>query len=75
MTQTPSTVDTATALPTNPLRGRYALYKGHPRLLEGERTYSATYDVATEERILGIKFRTMADTTQDTLEDVARRGW
>ncbi|KJA19744.1 hypothetical protein HYPSUDRAFT_204330 [Hypholoma sublateritium FD-334 SS-4] len=68
-------LDTAAALPANPLEGRHALYKGDPRLLAGERTYSVTYDVAKEGRILGIKFRTMADTTRDTLEDVARRGW
>ena len=73
--QTPSTVDTANALPTNPLEGRFALYKGDPHLLEGERTYRVTYDTSKEERILGIKYRTMADTTRDTLEDIARRGW
>ena len=75
--QTSSTVGTANALPTNPLEGRYALYKGDRHLLqvEGERIYKVTYDTSKEERILGIKYRTMADTTRDTLEDIARRGW
>lgn len=75
MTQPLFTVDAANALPANPLDGRHALYKGDPRLLDGDRTYSVTYDVGKEERVLGIKFRTMSDTTRDTLEDIARRGW
>ena len=68
-------VNTVNALPTNPLKDHHALYKGDPRLLEGERSYSTTYDTAKEARILGIKFRTMADTTRDTLEDSTKRTW
>ena len=72
MKQTPSTVDTANELSTNPLEGLHGLCIGYP---EGERIYKVTYDTSKEERILGIKFRTMSETTRDTLEDIARRGW
>ncbi len=63
----PSTVDTANALPTNPLAGRHALCIGYPKGSAFTR-----YDTCKGERIFGIKFRTMSETTTDMLKDFAR---
>ncbi|PPQ88275.1 hypothetical protein CVT25_005438 [Psilocybe cyanescens] len=48
---------------------------GFPEILEGERVYKISYDKKKEERILGIKFHTKLESTKDTLEDFAKRGW
>ncbi|KAH9487431.1 hypothetical protein JR316_0001506, partial [Psilocybe cubensis] len=48
---------------------------GYPDILDGETVVKITYDKSKEERILGIKFHTKLETTKDTLEDFARRGW
>ena len=34
-----------------------------------------TYDKSKQASILGINFKTKLETTRDTLEDFARRGW
>ncbi|KAF5347603.1 hypothetical protein D9756_010684 [Leucocoprinus leucothites] len=46
--------------------------KGFPGL---ETTYMIQYDTAKEKRILGIKLKTKEETTRDTLENLAARGW
>ncbi|KAF9442584.1 D-lactaldehyde dehydrogenase [Macrolepiota fuliginosa MF-IS2] len=46
--------------------------KGVPGL---EKSYSIQYNTAKEKRIFGIKFKTMEETTRDTLENFAERGW
>lgn len=33
------------------------------------------YDTAKADRILGLKYRTIAETTKDTLADYEARGW
>lgn len=68
------TVDAANSLPGDPLPG-HPLYKGDPSLLDGEKTYLVSYDTAKEKRILELKLHTMLETTQDTLADIAKRGW
>ena len=68
------TVDTANQL-ENPLK-TLPIYKGEPALLEsGKVEYLISFDTAKEQRILGIKHRTKLETTRDTLEDFAKKGW
>jgi hypothetical protein len=67
-------VDAANSLPSNPLPS-HALYKGDPDVLKGEKKYLISYDTSKERRIFGIKFHTKVETTKDTLEDFAKRGW
>ncbi|PPQ98104.1 hypothetical protein CVT26_003274 [Gymnopilus dilepis] len=51
----------------------HKLSPGFPEILDGPRNYHITYDKSKEERILGIKFRTILETTRDTLEEFTRR--
>ncbi|KAH9487433.1 Putative uncharacterized oxidoreductase [Psilocybe cubensis] len=51
------------------------LATGFPDILEGERIYRISYDKTKEAKILGIKFHTKLESTKDTLEDFAKRGW
>ena len=67
-------MDEANSLSSSPLPSQ-ALQKGFPEILHGEKVYLISYDKSKEQRILGIKFHTMAETAKDTLEDFARRGW
>ncbi|CAA7262107.1 unnamed protein product [Cyclocybe aegerita] len=67
-------VETANALQPNPLPS-CKLSVGFPETLEGERVYHMSYSKAKEERILGIKFRTMEETTRAIFEEFAKRGW
>ncbi|KXN81604.1 NADPH-dependent methylglyoxal reductase GRE2 [Leucoagaricus sp. SymC.cos] len=46
--------------------------KGIPGL---EKTFNIQYNTEKEGRIFGIKLKTMEETTRDTLEDFAARGW
>jgi len=46
--------------------------KGIPEL---EKVHNIQYDTAKERRIFGIKFRTMEETSRDTLENFAEKGW
>ncbi|PPQ80464.1 hypothetical protein CVT25_001782 [Psilocybe cyanescens] len=48
---------------------------GYPEILDGEPVSDIRYNKSKEERILGIKFHTKVETTKDTLEDFATRGW
>ncbi|PPQ89360.1 hypothetical protein CVT25_003200 [Psilocybe cyanescens] len=48
---------------------------GYPEILDGEPVSKIRYNKSKEERILGIKFHTKVETTKDTLEDFATRGW
>jgi len=67
-------VDAANSLQPNPLP-THKLPKGYPEVFKDGKVYHTTYDKSKEERILGIKFKTQLETTKDTLEDFARRGW
>ncbi|KAJ3526557.1 hypothetical protein NMY22_g10117 [Coprinellus aureogranulatus] len=50
------------------------LPKGFPDINESK-VYMTNYDTSKEKRILGVKYRTMKETTRDILEDFRRRGW
>ncbi|CAA7269667.1 unnamed protein product [Cyclocybe aegerita] len=47
---------------------------GYPEISR-EKVILATLDKSKEERIFGIKFKTMEETARDTLEDFVRCGW
>ncbi|CAA7269673.1 unnamed protein product [Cyclocybe aegerita] len=66
-------INVANSLTPNPLPS-HKFVVGYPEILQ-EKAILATYDKSKEERILGIKFKTMEETAKDTLEDFARRGW
>ncbi|PPQ88279.1 hypothetical protein CVT25_005442 [Psilocybe cyanescens] len=66
-------VATANSIVPSPLPS-HKLAIGFPDILEGERVVHIMYDKAKEERILGIKFRSILETTKDTLENFAKRG-
>lgn len=57
-------------------------HKIEPTLSAGNTSYDpskvkfpTTYDNTRAKTVLGIKFRTVADTTKDTIEDFKVRGW
>ncbi|EIW55904.1 NAD-P-binding protein [Trametes versicolor FP-101664 SS1] len=57
-------------------------HKIEPTLSAGNTSYDpskvkfpTTYDNTRAKTVLGIKFRTVADTTKDTIEDFKARGW
>ncbi|OJT09208.1 hypothetical protein TRAPUB_14345 [Trametes pubescens] len=59
-----------------------AAHKIEPTLPAGNTSYDPSqakfeiaYDNTRAKTVLGIKFRTMAETTKDTLEDFKARGW
>jgi len=70
------TVDAANSLKPNPLP-THKFQKGLPELLQNgkEKVIHITFDKSKEERILGIKFKTLLETTRDTMENFASRGW
>ncbi|KAJ3517048.1 hypothetical protein NLJ89_g749 [Agrocybe chaxingu] len=68
-----TSVNVVNNLTPNPLPS-HKLTLGYPEILQ-QNTILASYDKSKEERILGIKFKTMEETARDTLEDFARRGW
>ena len=41
----------------------------------GERAYNLIWDVSKQERILGLKYRTLKETAGDILADYERLGW
>ncbi|CAA7269675.1 unnamed protein product [Cyclocybe aegerita] len=67
-------LDAANSLNPNPLPS-HKLAIGLPEISQGEKVYLISYDKSKEERLLGIKFNTIVETTKATLEDFARRGW
>ncbi|KAF8798337.1 NAD(P)-binding protein [Phlegmacium glaucopus] len=72
-----TSVDVANSLSPSPLPSR-TFRPGFPEITtqgDSEPVYMTTYDKSKEASILGIKFRTKLETTKDTLEDFARRGW
>ena len=70
------TVDAANSLKPNPLP-THKFQKGRPELLQNgkEKVIHITFEKSKEERILGIKFKTLLETTRDTMENFASRGW
>ncbi|KAF9529905.1 D-lactaldehyde dehydrogenase [Crepidotus variabilis] len=71
-------LNTANALENNPLKATYPnLPHGFPEIIDEnpERIIHIDFDPSKEQRILGIKYRTLTETTKDTLEEFARRGW
>ncbi|KAF8148636.1 hypothetical protein B0H34DRAFT_736338 [Crassisporium funariophilum] len=67
-------LEAAKSISPSPLPS-HELARGYPEILEGEKVYVTSYDKSKEQRILGIKFKTQLETTKDTLEDFAKRGW
>ncbi|KAF8880900.1 hypothetical protein CPB84DRAFT_1792190 [Gymnopilus junonius] len=67
-------INVANSLPP-PVYPSHKLPTGIPELFNSETVYNVVYDKSKEEKILGIKFHTKEETTKDTLEDFARRGW
>ncbi|KAF8635789.1 hypothetical protein AX17_003846 [Amanita inopinata Kibby_2008] len=51
-----------------------ALPVGNPGAGKGA-PYKINYDTSKEQRILGLKYRSMEEVTRDTLADFERRGW
>ena len=54
----------------------------HPQLHAGNTEYDpekavhfTTYVMDKQQKLLGIKFKTMEETTKDTLDDFKARGW
>ncbi|KAJ3517035.1 hypothetical protein NLJ89_g748 [Agrocybe chaxingu] len=66
-------IDTVNNLKPNPHPSHKFIF-GYPEIAQ-EKVVLATLDKSKEERIFGIKFKTMEETAKDTLEDFARRGW
>lgn len=64
-------VDIANSIQPYPLPN-HPPAKGSPGL---EKSYNIQYNTEKEKRILGVKFKTPEETTRDTLEDFAARGW
>lgn len=62
-------MDVAHCLPASELHG-FDIPKGK----QGEKTYAITFDTAKEKRILGMKFKGMAEMTSDVLADFRSRG-
>lgn len=67
-------VDAANALVPTGVYTRKELPKGFPDIHEAK-VYMTTYDTSKEQRILGLEYRSMEETTRDILEDFQRRGW
>ncbi|PPQ64056.1 hypothetical protein CVT24_008869 [Panaeolus cyanescens] len=69
-------VNAANSLSPNPLPS-HKLSKGFPEMLPPveDRVYNITYEKSKEQRILGIPFRSKEETTKDTLQNFADRGW
>ncbi|KAF8873079.1 D-lactaldehyde dehydrogenase [Infundibulicybe gibba] len=66
-------LDTANSLKPSPLPN-HTFPVGTPGSGK-DAVYKNTYDASKSLRILGMKYRTMEQTTRDTLADFARRGW
>ncbi|TFK38821.1 D-lactaldehyde dehydrogenase [Crucibulum laeve] len=72
-------INTANALPSHPSLA-HPLPKGDPSLLpeepkEREKIYLLSYDVSKAQRLLDIKYKTMEETTRDSLEYFSKKGW
>jgi len=67
-------LDAANSLSPSPLPSHF-LQRGFPEINQGEPVYTLTYNKSKEAAVLGMKFKTKLETTKDTLEDFARRGW
>ncbi|KAF8880899.1 hypothetical protein CPB84DRAFT_1851713 [Gymnopilus junonius] len=67
-------ITVANSLPSS-VYPNHKLPTGIPELFTSETVYNIIYDKSKEERILAIKFHTKEETTKDTLEDFAKRGW
>jgi hypothetical protein len=72
-TYVPCTVDTANALEPAPIPRR-TLPVGKPKAGVNA-IHPFRYDTQKSRRILGIEYRTMQETTKDTLEDFEAVGW
>ncbi|KAF9527862.1 hypothetical protein CPB83DRAFT_855320 [Crepidotus variabilis] len=71
-------IQAANALPENPLKANYPDFqRGFPEILEAnpQRIVTISYDISKEQRLFGMKYKTQAETTKDTLEEFAKRGW
>ncbi|CAA7269674.1 unnamed protein product [Cyclocybe aegerita] len=66
-------VDAVNGLKPNPLPS-HKFTLGYPEISR-EKVILATFDKSKEDRIFGIKFKTVEETARDTLEEFARRGW
>ncbi|KAF8959849.1 hypothetical protein BDZ97DRAFT_1940549 [Flammula alnicola] len=67
-------LDALSSISPNPLPS-HAIFRGFPEILEGEKVYQVSYDTSKEARILRVKFHTKVETSKDTLEEFATRGW
>ncbi|KAF9527863.1 D-lactaldehyde dehydrogenase [Crepidotus variabilis] len=65
----------ANALPQSPVQGK--LQQGFPEIIDesSDRVIQVSYDISKERQILGLKYKSRAETTKDTLEEFAKRGW
>jgi len=70
----PDWVDVVNSLLPSPLSSR-KLQCGSPEITQGDPVYMITYDNSKQAGLFGIEFRSKLETTKDTLEDFARRGW
>jgi len=67
-------VDAVNSIKPSPLP-KHTFPTGIPEITAGEKIYSLTYDTRKEKELFGINFHTQVETTKDTLEDFAKRGW
>ena len=67
-------VDTANALSPSPIPSHTDMPKGNPG---AGKPPKIAFDTAKASKIFGheLKYRSMEETTRDTLEDFERRGW
>lgn len=70
-------VDAANAISPPPKLATGSLPKGNPGAGTGHPTtvHVLFYDTSKAARILGLKYRTIAETTKDTLDDYETKGW
>lgn len=70
-------VDAANAISPPPTLKTGGLPKGNPGAGTGHpnTVHLLYYDTTKAARILGLKYRTIAETTRDTLEDYQAKGW
>ena len=52
-----------------------SLPAGHPSYDPTTAVHLTSYAPEKERKLLGVKFRTIEETTQDTLDDFKARGW
>ena len=70
-------VDAANAISPPPKLTTGRLPKGNPGAGTGHPStvHLTQFDAAKAARILGLRYRTLAETTRDTLADYEARGW